>query len=158
MPGARNIFKPQEATPAIEQASARYHKLALAVGPSGSGKTNLLREVSQQMQFPMINLGLDLSRKLLPLTQSERKLRVSDIIADILDSHSSPRLAVDDTEIIFDPSLMLNPLGILQTISRTRFLLWAWNGTVEGDHLTYAYPGHPEHQRIPATDMTLIIL
>jgi hypothetical protein len=65
---------------------------------------------------------------------------------------------VDNTEIIFDPSLMLNPLGLLQSISRTRLLIWSWNGEVEDGHITYAYPGHPEHQRIPSAEMTLVTL
>lgn len=153
-----NIFRPPNAAAAIDQAAARYQKIALVVGRPGSGKSAFLRAISQEMSMPLVNLGLHLSTKLLPLTIRERKLKASDIIADILDTHESARLAVDNTEIVFDPSLMLNPLGLLQTVSRTRLLVWAWNGAVEEGHVTYAYPSHPEYHRIPTQDMTLIAM
>lgn len=157
MTACQNLFKAADYQAALNQAAARYHKLALVVGRPGSGKTALLKAVSRQLQVPLLNMGLELSRKLLSLTIRERKLKASDIVADLLDSQEEARLAVDNTEIIFDPSLMLNPLGLLQSVSRTRLLIWSWNGAVEDGHITYAYPGHPEYHRIPATDMTLII-
>lgn len=153
-----DIFTPLNAAAALDQAAARYQKIALIVGRPGSGKSALLRNIAQQMNMPLVNLGLEFSTKLLPLTTRERKLRASDIIADILDARESPHLAVDNTEVVFDPSLMLNPLGLLQTISRTRLLVWSWNGAIEDGHVTYAYPGHPEYHRIPTQDMTLIAL
>jgi ABC-type dipeptide/oligopeptide/nickel transport system ATPase component len=158
VPSHANTFKPTEVAQAVAQAAVRYQKIALVVGLPGSGKSALLRAIAQQMNMPLVNLGLDLSAKLLPLTGRERRLKASDIVADILDSHQSQRLAVDNTEIVFDPSLMLNPLGLLQSVSRTRLLLWTWNGTMENGHVTYAYPGHPEYNRIPTQDMTLIVL
>jgi hypothetical protein len=142
----------------MAQAGTSYHKLVLVVGGPGSGKTALLRSLSEQLHIPLLNLGLELSKKLLSLTVHERKLKASEIIADLLDMEETPPLAVDNTEIIFDPSLMLNPLGLLQSISRTRFLIWSWNGEVEDGHITYAYPGHPEHQRIPSAELTLVTL
>jgi adenylate kinase family enzyme len=145
-------------TQAIAQAEARYYKLVLVVGGPGSGKTALLRPLSEQLKIPLLNLGLELSKKLLSLTVHERKLKASEIIADLLDLKDTLRLAVDNTEIIFDPSLMLNPLGLLQSVSRTRLLIWSWNGEVEDSYITYAYPGHPEHQRIHSTEMTLVTL
>lgn len=153
-----DIFTPLNVAAALDQAAARYQKIALIVGRPGSGKSALLRNIAQQMNMPIVNLGLEFSTKLLPLTTRERKLRASDIIADILDAHESPHLAVDNTEVVFDPSLMLNPLGLLQAISRTRLLVWSWNGAIEDGHVTYAYPGHPEYHRIPIQDMTLIAL
>jgi hypothetical protein len=153
-----NVFRATDSSAALDQAAARYQKIALVVGGPASGKSSLLRTIAQQMNMPILNLGLDLSTRLLPLTARERKLKASDIIADILDNHESQRLAVDNTEIVFDPTLMLNPLGLLQSISRTRLLVWAWNGTLDNGHVTYAYPGHPEYHRIPTQDMTLIAL
>ena len=154
----QNVFRDTDYILAIEQAAARYYKIALVVGRSGSGKTNLLKKICGQMQIPLINLGIGLSQKLLPLTSRERKLKTYEIVSDLIDAQGAPRLAIDNTEIIFDPSLMINPLGLLQNLSRTRLLIWSWNGEVENGHVTYAYPGHPERQRIPTSEITLITL
>ena len=153
-----DVFKLADCMAALVQAAARYHKLALVVGPSGSGKTALLRSLSQQKNMPLLNLGLSLSSKLLPLTARERKLAAPDLITDLLDAHESSALAIDNTEIVFDRALMLNPLGLLQAVSRTRLLVWSWSGYLDDNHLVYAYPGHPEYQRLSAQDMTLITL
>jgi len=153
-----NIFKNTEYAAAIDQASTRYHKLVLLIGRPASGKTTLLHTICQELQIPLLNLGLELSKKLLSLTVRERKLKASDNIADLFDAQDAPRLAVDNTEIIFEPSLMLNPLGLLQSLSRTRLLVWSWNGETHAGQITYAYLGHPEYKQISAADMTLIIL
>lgn len=154
----QNIFQESAINQAIDQAAACYHKLLLIVGNQGSGKTTLLRRISEQKQCTLLNLGLELSKKLLNLTFKERKLKAFDIITDLSDVQASSCLAVDNTEIIFDPSLMINPLGLLQSLSRNRLLIWSWNGEVENGHVTYAYPGHPEYRRIPTAEITLITL
>lgn len=153
-----NIFKDIESGAAIDLAAARYYKIVLVVGRSGSGKTNLLKKICEQMQIPPVNLGIDLSQKLLPLTSSERKLKTCEIISELIDAQDASRIAIDNTEVIFDPSLMVNPLGLLQSLSRTCLLIWSWNGEIENGYVTYAYPGHPEYQRIPTSEFTLIAL
>lgn len=158
MEGNQNIFKNLDYSAAINHATACYYKIVLVVGRSGSGKTNLLKKLCGQMEIPLINLGLSLSQKLLPLTFRERKLTCLEIISDLIDAQCAPRLAIDNTEIIFEPSLMLNPQGLLQSLSRTHLLIWSWNGEVEDGQVAYAYPGHPEHQRIPTSEITLIKL
>lgn len=158
MESDQKIFKGTDYGAAINQVTACYYKLALVVGRSGSGKTKLLKKICEQMQIPLINLGLSLSQKLLPLTSREHKLKTSEIISELIDAQDAPQLAVDNTEIIFDPSLMLNPLGLLQSLSRNRLLIWSWNGEVENGNVTYAYPGHPEYRRIPTAEITLITL
>jgi len=154
----QNVFRDTDCILAVEQAAVRYYKIALVVGSSGSGKTKLLKQICRQIHIPLINLGIELSQKLLPLTTRERKLKTCEILSELIDARDVPRLAVDNTEVIFDPSLMLNPLGLLQSLSRTRLLIWSWNGEVEDGHVTYAYQGHPEYQRIPTSEITLITM
>jgi len=153
---SQNNFDTIEIESAISKASSSYHKLLLLVGKSGAGKTALLHHISQRMEFPLINLGLSLSQQLLTLTVRQRKLKAADIMEDILDEQDAPRVGVDNTEIIFEPSLKINPVGLLKNISRNRLIIWTWNGNVEGDHLTYAYRGHPEYQRLSAKEFPVI--
>jgi hypothetical protein len=156
---SKNQFAAEDYRQALVQAAARYHKLALVVGRPGSGKSAVLKEISQEEKIPILNLGLVLSQNLLNLTVNERKLNAYDLVAETLDVCEGSRLAVDNTEIIFDPCLMLNPQGLLQNVSRTRLLIWSWNGEINADgYITYAFPGHPEYQRISSDEMTLITL
>lgn len=153
-----NIFNEIDYSAAISHAAACHHRIVLVVGLSGSGKTNLIKKICGEMQIPLINLGLSLSQKLLPLTVRDRKLSCLEIISELIDVQGAPQLAIDNTEIVFEPSLMLNPQGLLQSLSRKHLLIWSWNGEVEDGHVAYAYPGHPEHQRIPTSEITLIKL
>jgi len=136
----------------ILKAESSYYKLIVVVGKSGSGKTNLLRRISEEFQLPLINLGLELSRRLLSLTVKQRKLKAAEIIEEILEERGDLRLAVDNTEVIFDPDLKLNPFGLLKNISRNRMLVWTWNGEMDGNHFIYSHAGHPEHHRIPSNE------
>jgi len=136
----------------ISNAESSYYKLIVVVGKSGSGKTALLRRISEEFQLPLINLGLELSRRLLSLTIKQRKLKVEEI----LEERGDLRLAVDNTEVIFDPDLKLNPLGLLKNISRSRMLVWSWNGELNDDQLIYSYAGHPEYHRIPSNEFITI--
>ena len=138
--------------------TSAYYRIVLVVGPTGSGKTSLLRSLSDSDGLPLVNLGLELSRCLLGLTRRQRRLQVADVVADILDAPPGAAVLVDDTEIIFEPSLKLNPLGLLQTVSRRRSLVWSCPGSLDGGQLVYAYPGHPEYHRIPVGEFQAIEL
>lgn len=158
MTACQNGFDMRGIELGISTANLSYYKLLLLVGKSGAGKTPFLPHISNKLEIPWINLGLALSRELLSLTVRQRKLKVADIIEDILDQQDAPRVGVDNTEIVFEPSLKLNAPGLLKNISRNRLVIWTWNGDTDGDHLTYAYPGHPEYQRISANEFTVIAL
>ena len=112
----------------------------------------------KKFEIPLFNLGLELSMRLLPLTFRERKLRAAELIADMFDELNASRIAVDNTEIIFDADLELNPVGLLQSLSRIRVLVWSWNGKVEDGHVTYGEPGHREFRRMKTDRITLITL
>jgi len=58
----------------IGEARELYHRLILMVGPAGSGKTSALQEVSASTSAPLINVNLELSRRMLDLTERQRKI------------------------------------------------------------------------------------
>jgi len=55
-------------------ASMMYFRLILMVGPAGSGKTSALQEVSARTSAPLVNVNLELSRRMLDLTERKRAL------------------------------------------------------------------------------------
>ncbi len=146
----------QQVANRLEQAVVLYYRLVLVVGPAGTGKTAALREVSQAKGFPLLNVNLELSRRLLQLAEKQRALRCAQIQGEIVDQADDQTVLLDNLEMIFDPSLRQDPLRLLQRLSRNRTVVATWNGEIEGGYLTYATPGHPEYRRYPVSDLLVL--
>ena len=139
-----------------EQASGLYFRLILVVGPASSGKTVALQEVQTRMAAPLVNVNLELSRRMLDMTERQRALQVARLLEEITGEAGGDVVLLDNVEILFDVSLKQDPLRLLQGISRNRTVVAAWNGTLENGHMTYATPGHPEHHRYAVRDFLVV--
>ena len=137
---------PEKVLARIDHATALYHRLILVAAPSGSGKTEALREIAASTGARLVNLNLELSRRMLELTGRERTLRLPDLLDEVV-GRNEPLVLLDNIEILFDASFELDPLRLLQGVSRNRTIVATWNGTLENDHLSYAAPEHPEYRR-----------
>ena len=141
----------------MERLAGLYYRLVLVVGPSGSGKTAVLKEVARQRGAALINVGLELSKRLLNYTDRQRGLRLRNEIDDLLGSNEE-LVVLDNTEILFDPLLQQDPLQLLQKLSRSRGIVASWNGVIGGKYLTHAVPEHPEYKRYATMDLILVNL
>ena len=142
----------------LPNVARQYYRLALVVGPVGSGKTPLLMELCRRQDIPYLNVNLALSQRLLDLTSKERPLRVRRLLAAVIDEQPGETIALDNIELLFDPALRLDPLACLQGLSRNKTLIVAWGGAYTGNVLTYAEPGHPEHQRYDRPEAVVVLL
>jgi len=140
----------------IKQAPELYHRLVLVVAPSGSGKTLALREVQQSMGAPLVNVNLELARRMLDLTARQRALQVSSLLEGILREDESEVVLLDNIEILFEVSLKQDPLRLLQGLSRNRTIVATWNGEIKGNFLIYANPEHPEYHRYPGNEIIVV--
>ena len=137
----------------IEYTVALYHRLVLVVGPAGSGKTIALQDVGNRRGTSPINISLELTRRMLELTERQRKLHLQSLLHDIVAESGQTLVLLDNTEVIFDTILEQDPLRLFQSLSRNKIVVAAWNGTIVDDSLTYAAPGHPEYRRYPMRDL-----
>lgn len=140
----------------VNRARGRYAQLGLVVGPPGSGKTTALLHTRQCEGYPYISLSLELSRRLLEVPIHRWPWVVSKITGEIVEDADASVVLVDHIELLFDPSLRLNPLSSLRMLSRHRVVVAAWPGSTDGVYLTYALPGHPEYRR-DALDGVLVL-
>lgn len=128
----------------VRATQGAYHKLTIVAGPGGAGKTRLLNQVATELGLPTINLSLLLSQRLLDQTRRQRALKAEALAIEVIDEHLQSGLCLDDTELLFDSTLRLNPLVLLQDISRNRLIVASWNGPIVSGELRFAYAGHPD--------------
>lgn len=145
----------------IAEVSGLYHRLVIVVAPSGAGKTAALQEVAERTGYPRINVNLELSRRLLDLTRRQRLLQIPRTLSEIVSEASGEVVLLDNVEILFDVDLSQDPLRCLQSLSRNRTIVVAWNSTITSDDrshafLTYATPDHREYRRYPANDLVVV--
>jgi len=145
----------------IGEARDLYQRLVLVVAPEGAGKTAALHTVGERLRVPCINLNLELSRRLLDLTERQRSLHVQELVEEVVAETGAGLVLLDNIEILFDPKLQQDPLRCLQQLARHRTVVATWGGAVADDGttaavLTYAVPGHPEYRRYPANDLSIV--
>lgn len=131
----------------VEKAKLLYYRLVILVGPPRSGKTSALRDLHTDRGWPLVNVNLALSEKLLELTAKQRALRVARIVDDIVHEQLGDTVLLDNIEMLFHPDLKQDPLRLLQSLSRNRTIVATWRGAHLGTSLTYASPDHPEFRR-----------
>ncbi len=141
----------------IARAPARFYRLALLVGPLGSGKTPLIKKLAECLGSSIVNVNLQLSSELLAFSPRLRPFQVAPILADLVESSSEPTL-LDNIEILFDPALKLDPLRLLENLSRNRTVIASWQGSMIGGRLVYAEPDHPEYRSYSTIDAEIIPL
>ena len=140
----------------ISRAAELYHRLVILAAPAGAGKTAALRDVHERTGAPLVNVNLELSRRMLELTGRQRALQLPRLLSEIVNASGGDVVLLDNIELMFDMSLKQDPLRLLQGLSRNKTLVVTWNGPVNGGYLTYAMPEHPEYRRYIIRDLIIV--
>lgn len=140
----------------IGQAAELYHRLVMLVAPAGAGKTAALQDIHERTAAPLVNVNLELSRRMLDLTERQRALQLPRLLAEIVGASAADVILLDNIEVLFDVSLRQDPLRLLQGLSRNKTVVAAWGGSIDGAHMVYATPDHPEYRRYPLRDFLVV--
>jgi len=146
----------RQLTTAVESVATAYHRLVLLVGNSGDGKTELLQQLAQKLEIPVVNVNLELSRRLLELPRKRRPRQVEPFVKELINAEKQESIILDNLEILFDTALQLDPLRLLKAVSRNRTIVASWNGMIEDDSLSYAEPDHAEYRSYRDVDVQMV--
>lgn len=141
---------------AIHQASDQYFRLVILAGLPGSGKTATLQSIGHRLGYQVVNVNLELSKRMLELTRTQRSRQVERLLKEVIAAAPGEVVLLDNLEILFDTGLEVEPLRLLQVSSRNRTIVASWSGTYVGGTLTYAVPGHPEFVQFKKVDAVVI--
>jgi len=140
----------------IGQAAELYHRLVMLVAPAGAGKTAALQDVHERTAAPLVNVNLELSRRMLDLTERQRALQLPRLLAEIMGATADDVILLDNVEVLFAVSLKQDPLRLLQGLSRNKIVVAAWSGSIDAERMVYATPNHPEYRRYPLRDFLVV--
>lgn len=122
-------------------------KLVLLVGASHSGKTKMLRELGAKLNIEPMNVGMELGRRLAATPNNKRGFSAGELLREIADKErKDDPLLLDNLELLFEPSLQINPLDLIKRLAHSKRVVAVWPGEFRGDRLTYADMSHPEHR------------
>ena len=143
----------------IDEVRNRYVKLVLLVGEHGGGKTKILSDFAADTSGQILCVGSTLSELLLGQPARQRAVIANDAFSDLIrDVASSEYILVDNIEVLFHPTLQLNPLKLLQDSARNRTVVACWPGTVADQDLIYGSDGHPESRVFHEPDALLMTI
>ncbi len=143
---------------AIEQVTSQYYRLVILTGAPASGKTAALQSLAQKLGCQLVNVNLELSKRMLELTRTQRSRQVERLLKEVIAAVPGDVVLLDNLEILFDTALQLQPLRLLQVLNRNRTIVASWNGSFQGGSLTYAEPGHPEFLQIKQPEAVVITI
>ena len=140
----------------LSHVDGLYYRLLIVVGSVGAGKTKALRKVGESIGSPLTNINLELSRRMLDLTERQRALQLPRLVSEIVNASGRDVRILDNIEILFDVSLRQDPLRLLQGLSRHKTVVVAWSGSFDNEYMTYATPDHPEYRRYLVRDFLVV--
>ena len=102
----------------VRDIRALQSPLILLVGPPSSGKTQRLRQLAAKLSSESINVGLELARLLAATPNNKRGFSAGELLREITNNHKTGGLLLlDDLELLFEPSLQVNPLDLIKRLA-----------------------------------------
>jgi hypothetical protein len=106
----------------------------------------------------IINLGLDLSRRLKEYPMEYRNSKVLDELTNILAKAQTEYIVVKNIDILFNPDYKLNILSYFINLSRSRLIFVEWPGRLKGRMLEYADINSPDYHKYNIDDYKIILI
>ncbi|EOC1473221.1 BREX-3 system P-loop-containing protein BrxF [Cronobacter turicensis] len=104
-------------------------------------------------EITLLELSEELCEHLLPLSRGDRSRKAPDILAKVLNCIASEVVWIDRIQVLFEPSLELDPLRQLQELARIKPIIAIWPGQLTEHFLTFSVPGRADYQSYKANEL-----
>lgn len=132
----------------LVRVRGEHYKLLWVAGGKSADRSALLHSLAEAASGAFVDLGKALSSALLEVPPPLRTVSVEEILADRVGKFPGQAVCLDHLEILFEPSLQINPVALLKRISRHALIVASWPGTAEAENLLFGPPDHPSHMKI----------
>lgn len=137
-------------------AARPYNPCCLLVDPDITRLQHAAHIVAARHDWPTLSIVGVLGDALLAIAPDRRSSQVKGILEDALRQHRGrpgAAVVVTDVDILFEPTLALDPLRLFRDLSREGALIVAWPGAYANNVLAYATPDHAHYRRWPQPDL-----
>jgi len=93
-----------------------------------------------------LSVGREISHFLISQEVGNYPLSITKFLADVAFLYVKHPVVFYDIDILFEPSIQIDPLNLFRQIGRQNVLIIFWPGTFVGDTLVYAQPEHHHYR------------
>lgn len=133
--------------------SRSYYPCCLLVHADVGRLQTVADDSTTWFNWPMLSVGTALSSALLAVPAQHRSRIAHTTLADLVKPFGPVPLLCHDIDLLFEPSLGLNPLQLLKELSRVAALVVLWPGDVDAKNLWYAAPSHAHYRSWSRTEL-----
>ena len=119
---------------------------------------NVLEKISQEIQergVVHLNVSKGLSSSLMTVSLNQRCRFSQKWLMDTLNAYKSKPILCSQPDLLFDPSIEIDPLALFRQISRINQLIVLWPGEYKQSLLSYAVPEHHHYRSWNISDVLL---
>jgi hypothetical protein len=118
----------------------------------------ILEKLSTEIQesgVSHLNISKELSTSLMTVSSSERSRFSQKWLIDTIAIFQNGPVLCTCPDLLFDPSLKIDPLSLIRQVARIKQLIVLWPGEYSTNTLSYAVPEHHHFRTWKLTDSLL---
>lgn len=122
------------------------HTCLLLVHPEVCKLEDAANELLLVYKWPCLSVGRELSTVLLSETPQLRSRAARQWMKTHLREMAPGPVLCTSIDLLFEPTLRLDPLALMRDVSRVTRLVVTWPGSYVDNVLAYAVPGHSHYR------------
>ncbi len=134
-----------ERVDALMQRATFYHCVVL-VDSDVCRLQSHVEELGRTKGWPILSLGRMLAEAILSASPRQRSVGAQRVLRALLRESKPGPVVCTDIDLLFEPTLRLDPLRLLREASRETDLVVAWPGSYSGSVLAYAASEHSHYR------------